>query len=621
MQKPLSDEERAAKEARLQELCSQMNALGGASSSTANPSETSANAYACDDGQHSDDEEDDEFLQEAERAHEAAAGVYMCAKPMGELLGETVATGPGARRCTVGDFELLRLAKMGDLISFTEFAAVIGADPTTFRDNHERNALHYAADSGDIAMLQHLIDRKVPYTKDEKGMTPVDIAALNQHEAAVKLLAAAFPQAAEALKSYEEAVEAFARPPPRFTMTKPVPPAPKESRPHIFWKKDEGDTTTAAAASVVTNEGVAVSQLDATQHEWIIRALSGMTLSHGSHGFHNWLPPAEAATLSAVLPHATVVGATQAVEGEDTICGVVLAVPLGGSLIGKNGTVNMKNTLLVTQLAVHPSRRGANVAALLMAELQRLLREAGNSSVVFHSALQLPVPAVGLVKWYRRSIVPCSALRHRYAAEVFPDFYQYDDVLRADIVTKNALTKAFRDQKLPHCESWCTVDRTSGEQLNFLLDFVVRHAPTMFDFAYVPENTEDMLASVIADGLNAFVYVSPVTGAITDLVVLRLRSSDAETNAHKTAAQCVYSIFTTFKGTEKAEEVLILAEMLKCETVLIPSMFGFVDSDLSKAMFEELLASREYLYVLKAPTESVVPPTPLSKVAIPCTFI
>ncbi|PWV12835.1 hypothetical protein C3747_47g293 [Trypanosoma cruzi] len=622
MRRPLSDEERAAKEARLAELRRRVNARDGDSSSSAAVPDQPHNTYASEDAQDSDDyDDDDEFFQEAERAQKGTAGVCMYAKPMGELMGETVETGPNARRCTVGDFELLRLAKMGDLLSFKEFSAIVGIDPTAFQDNHGRNALHYAADSGGISMLQYLIEKKVPFTRDEKKMTPVDIAVLNQHKDAARLLTENFSEAAEALKNYEEALEIFTQPPPKFTMSKPAPPVPKESRPRVFWK-DGGagapDTTRTNGADAAP---FTVSQLTDAHHDQVVSALGGVVLTYESHGFHNWLPPAETKTLTATLPHATVVGAMQTVDGQETLRGVVLAVPLGGSLVGRNGALHVKDPVLVTQLAVHPAARGNNVAALLMAELHNLLKASENAAVVFRSALQLPVPAVGLVKWSQRSIAPCSVMRQRHATEIFPDFYLYDEILRADIIAKHALTKAFGDKKASHSVGWCTVDRSNSDQMEMLHGFIVEQVPKLFDLTYIPETSEDTLRAVIAEGLFPFVYVSPATGAITDLVVLRLRNPEWRVGEGQGAAMCVYAIFTSFKGPEKAEEVLVLSEMLKCETVFIPNMFGFLDSDLSKAMFEELLVCREYLYVLKTPTESALPPTPLSKVAIPCAFI
>ncbi|KAH9599015.1 Ankyrin repeat-containing domain [Trypanosoma melophagium] len=619
MQKPLSDEERAAKEARLQQLREEMNARGGVSSSTAEahnePTNTCENG---DEGSSSENEDwEDEFMREMEREQESGGpAVCMYTQQMEELMGETVETGTTVRRSTVGDFELLRLAKMGDLFSFKEFASLMGIDPVNFRDNHERNALHYAADSGSLPMIKYLIEMKVPFTSDEKMMTPLDIAALNKHKEAVELILKEFPQAAQVMKSHEDAVEAFMRQPPKFTMSKPAPPPLQESRPRAFWKSDNNGVNT-----INTPDDVTVTQLNDAQHELVASALNDMSLTHESHGLHNWLPPTESAALTAVLPRSIVVGAMRTTDGNKVLTGSVLAVPLGGSLVGKKGAVKISNPFLITQLAVHPSFRGANIAALMMIELEKLIKSAGGSAVVFRSSLQLPVQAIGMVKWSRRAIAPCSVFKRRHAAEVFPDFFQYDDVLRADIITKNALTRAFRAQKVPHSKGWCVVDRSNRDQVKLVYEFMLSNVTNMFELAYVPATEDDVLASVITDGISAFVYVSPTTGAITDLVVLRVRDSVGKKDESKSVVQCVYAIFTSFKGAEKAEEILILAELLDCETVLIPNMFGFVDSDLSKAMFEELLHCREYLYALKSTTESVMPPTPLSKVAISSAFI
>nr|CCC89835.1 conserved hypothetical protein [Trypanosoma congolense IL3000] len=615
MSTPMTDDERAAKEARLRFLRSEVEAAGHPASTAEESKQQSAqdrqvrsNQEEYDDSEYNSDESDDKFLEGAENA----AAVCMFTKPMGELIGQTLETEPSARRGIVGDFELLRLAKMGDLTSFKEFAALTAADPTTFRDNHGRNAMHYAADSGSTLLLQYLIDIKVPFVKDEKNMTPVDIATLNKHSEAVKLLAAAFPQAAELVKSYDEVLEELAPPPPRFTITKPAPPAVKDSRPRAFWKSNEsGD-------SPQHGTGLNVSQLGEAHRELVLTVLGGLELVQDSQGFNNWLPPTERETLTAVLPRAVVVGATHEVAGKEALCAVIMAIPLGGSIAFKSG--QLENTFLASQLALHATLRGANHAPRLLEEVRKAIQEKGATAVVFHSPLQLNVPAVGMLKWSRRSIDPANVFKRQYSSEVFPDFFQYDDALRADVIAKNAPPKSFFDSGM-HRKRWCSVDRGNTEQLEHLQSFISAHASALFDVAYVPQTTDDLLASILLDGLSPFVFVTS-EGVITDLVVLRVRPGVAREQGQAVAAVvCVYAIFTSFKGSAKADEVVALSHLLKGESVFIPNMFGFVDSDLSKGKFEELIQWREYLYVLQAVTESAVPPTALSKVAIPCLFI
>ncbi|RHW73673.1 Ankyrin repeats (3 copies) [Trypanosoma brucei equiperdum] len=619
MQTPLTDEERKAKEARLRELRSELEGRGHPSTASAGAQqhEQQEDVPGYDEGSECSNDSDEDFFTGAENA----AGVCMFAEPMEEPLGHTLETSPCVRRGIVGDFELLRLAKMGDLVSFREFAALTSADPTTFRDNHGRNAMHYAADSGNIALLQHLIDSNVPFTTDEKKMTPVDIATLNQYNDVVKLLAETFPQAAELVKSYEEVLELFAVPPPRFTMTKPAPPIEENSRPRAFWKAERTASATASA-------DITVSQLTDAHHSLILRALSGSELAQEGHGFHSWLPPAEPAVTAAVLPRAKVVGALRKPNNgdgkEEDISGLVMAVPLGGSVALKSGGARVENPFLITQLALHPALRGANRTPLLLEEMHKLLLSSGATTAVFRSYLQLPIPAVGLVKWSRRSIAPGHVFKRRYATEVFPDFFQYDDVLRADIITKNALTKSFCDNA-DRCARWELVDRKNTEQLHHLHSFITSQAETLFDVAYLTQSVDDLLTSIVGEGLSSFVHRPSTGGGITDVVVLRLRPGGAgkgeSQELNPLAAVCVYAMFSSFKGPAKAEEVLALACSLKAETVFIPNMFGFLDSDLSKAMFEELLHLREYLYMPRAVTDAAVRATAMSKVAIPCFFI
>ncbi|KAH8605554.1 putative Ankyrin repeats (3 copies) [Trypanosoma vivax] len=614
----LSEEERAAKEARLGELRAQMERLANPSTDPPHDGDGSdCQAYEGEDGsQSSGNSADEEFLASAENA----VGVCMFATPMGELLGKTVETGPNAKRGIIGDFELLRLAKMGDLVSFKEFAMLTGADPTTFKDNHGRNALHYAADSGSVSVLQYLSSIGVPYSKDEKNMTPVDIAALNGHVDCVKLLAETYSQAAESVKDYEEALEEFAVPPPRFTMSKPAPPFLGNTKNRTFWK--EPGINADNDPSLIPAAGVSISSLKEEEHQSVAEALCGMGLTQDGHGFYAWLPPTEPKTLAAALTRATLVGATQTIDGRKVLRGVVMSVPLGGLIILRSSSSGQafRNPRLGALLALHPSLRGANHSSRMLMEMHRLLRDTGGP-IVFRSPIQLPMGAVGLIKWFRRSIAPSDVFKRHYATEVFPDFFQYDDVLRVDVVTKNALTKSFVADA-GHGSAWIQVEHNDSDQIKRLHEFVSNHAPSAFDVAYIPETSDDLLASIVQDGLSAFVKASPQGGPITDIVVLRLRSLEERPGVTKNAAAlCVYALFTSFNGAKKAEEVLALAHKLGYETVFIPNTFGFVDSDLSKAMFEELPSYREYLYALNETISAAIVPTPLSKVALPALWI
>lgn len=87
------------------------------------------------------------------------------------------------QRRTIGDFELLRLAKIGDKESFYQFASMTHTTIASFEDNQKRNALHYAADSGNLILIRALHeDRRVfdaLNVSDVKGLLPIDIALLN----------------------------------------------------------------------------------------------------------------------------------------------------------------------------------------------------------------------------------------------------------------------------------------------------------------------------------------------------------------------------------------------------------------------------------------------------------
>lgn len=70
--------------------------------------------------------------------------------------GTVIATEANVQRRTIGDFELLRLAKVGDKESFYHFASMTHTTIASFQDNQKRNALHYAADSGNLLLIRAL---------------------------------------------------------------------------------------------------------------------------------------------------------------------------------------------------------------------------------------------------------------------------------------------------------------------------------------------------------------------------------------------------------------------------------------------------------------------------------
>jgi len=134
------------------------------------------------------------------------------------------------------------------------------------------------------------------------------------------------------------------------------------------------------------------------------------------------------------------------------------------------------------------------------------------------------------------------------------------------------------------------------------------------ELMHLPETDEDMRALLTP---ASKVLARTQDGAVTDFVLFR----DC---VDHTVAEVMYAMFTSLKGTDKSEHLLIVAqELLHAQVLLVPSVFGFTDSDLVKANFDEMPLSREFLYVLRKDGQavSVVTAVTPSKVYVPLHYL
>ncbi|KAG5490400.1 hypothetical protein JKF63_00520 [Porcisia hertigi] len=546
----------------------------------------------------------------------------------------------------LGDFEVLRLAKMGDGVSMKNFGAACGIAWKTFLDNHGRNALHYAADSSSAALIRLVADDlRVPYVADEKQLTPLDIAILNGHTGAEsdEVYAALFAAAkasghadgnvggsGENAKTREKVLMAHAPPPPKFVLSKPVPKAPEATRERTFWSPG---SRSEAAASVQCSSGT-----DMTDAER--QAVSDAVCSLDHHGRLQWLRPV---TRDARMPceHWQVALASQAVATTATTCtkatGVVVAqvlpnVSLKGPVAKK---VSVATVAVAAHLAVDDENKHKGVAAALLHALRVRIEGLANSgsglAVFFASSTQLsrPPAAIATVKWFRRVFDPSYFYASDSAYDVFPDFFNYDEVLRADAVLKGAVPASLVQHYTADMPSWCHLEVNSDEQCALVLSFMqakAGSAESNVELACVPEDVQELRRSYIGHpDHRAFVRIN-AQGSVTDLVVFRKRdmrntgpSIDADGGIP--AAEVAYALFSTIISTAKVDHLMLLAlKLLSAKMLLVPTMFGITDSDLAKSNFDELVANRDYVYALSLTTRREIDglaPMPAARLSLP----
>ncbi|KPI90701.1 hypothetical protein ABL78_0137 [Leptomonas seymouri] len=547
-----------------------------------------------------------------------------------------------------GDFEVLRLAKMGDMTSMLYFGSASGVNWKSFVDNHGRNALHYAADAGSAALIRKLVDDLcVPYIADEKQLTPLDIAVLNGHhdvatdEVVATLVAAATAaRSADAkladpsvTKTLESLLLAHAPAPPKFVMTKPVPKPEKGSGARSFW------SATAAAPSSSAVPVRCSSGKDMSSEELAAVTSAVNALDH--HGRLGWLLPVARGS-QAPCEHWQVALCVGSGDGESgattTTTGIVVAQVLANAALKGSAALEIKapgdapvSVAIAAHLGVHRSARRTGVAASLLRALQKHLcnEEAGGASnavVFFASDAQLPYPPtpIATVKWYRRVFDAVSVHASNSAYDVFPDFYNYDAVLRADEVLKGAIPESLFTNYAAELQAWCSVDPSSEEQCALVLDFMTTKAGTPesnVDLACVPLDMAELRRSYLGHPDHRTYARIDAQSTVTDLVVFRRRDARKEADAEYFAAEVVFALFTSVAGKAKVDHMMLLSsELLAAKMLLVPTLFGITDSDLAKSNFDELASSREFVYGVSPSTLKDVAglgAVPAAKLALP----
>jgi hypothetical protein len=565
--------------------------------------------------------------------------------------GVVLATDLTARRKEVGDFELMRIAKMGDLISFQEFEPHLQTSVNTFFDNNGRDALHYAVDGGSLELVRYLVEEKrMSLRLDEKlKATALDMAVLLGREELAKYLTSQFPRDP---KKYEDALTTFAPAPPRFCISKSAPTVQPPQRERLFWSAAP-IIKAATAGFRFQAEVLPISDTSGNPVFETFVAVANRPVCGNHHGLDMWTMPVDRAILTAIVGASsadaaavTVIGVTAHKDGSVAPAGVCLAI--GGvkpdaedgpiKFVIKQGSAPPTTLIcaFAASFSVVPLHQGHGVNALMMENLKTTLRTsnrtASSIATVFRCKERLPPLPVALVKWFRRSLRPLNMLSSNYllaATEVYPDFYSYDDRLRVDWVAK--------ETPLPSQRTTATL--VSWQEPSDEDDLVVKciiallEKVTAADATFVvlfSETASAIRQTLLNPGLRTFVIWSADHQSITDVICIRLRESreQAESGLRLRCASLVFAAFTTIAGEKKALELVAVAAQLDCDTLFVPNTCGFTDADFSKAMFEEADNCREYLYAVTDSSDgaprSIVTGTamlPAGKVYVPLGLI
>jgi len=518
-------------------------------------------------------------------------------------------------RKEIGDFELLRLAKMGDKESFCEYEAMTATDVRLFQDNNKRDALHYAVDGGNLALVKYLVEeKKMTLRKDEKmKANALEMSVLLGRSAIARYLSDHFPP--NDVPSFDAVLKEFAAPPPRFCLAKAAPIVSAEERSRVFWS-----TCSSEPAEQVNDVAFKPEVLDGASS--VVASAFSVFLNRPvaveHHNFDTWTTPVSDVQVSELLPKCSLVGGVSAFSaaGDAHPAAIGALLPIAEALVIASEVLKPVIKSLSSQHPAHlagwlnvaPQYQHTGRAALL---LRYMLQQIPASLVtIFRSSIRLPPQPLCLVKWFRRSVNTMRVFEHLLAAsEVYPEFFSYDDRLRVDCVAKETLPEASSSATLP---SWQAVtpdnqDRVAEMIQVSLSSLLQQNKAEVFLMPGSAKNSKSHIATTFFAGDVKTFFIESSEGTLKDIIVLRIRESREKTsdaaNAPSALTCCtvIFSLFSAVDfptGDSRLRELLLIAQRLGASTIFAPSTCGFTDSDFSKANFSEVETYREYLYAV-----------------------
>ena len=572
--------------------------------------------YDDDEDEYDDyyDEDDDEFdheLDEFERELEAgdmlAPGASAAVdtttraqKPTTTIVGAEVPRAPRQ----FGEFEALRLCKLGDLEELRNFEAEEGVNFMMLTDNNKRNVLHYAADGGNTELCKYLmVERKVPVVGDENGMTAYDIAVLTRNDDCAKFILATAPAGILKETTAGEVRTKFQPKPPGMSLSKAPTAAPMTGK-RSFW----GSTSPGSTASPTSEVSVCPPTEDFPVNdavELIEKAVCATAAEDGNQQ-DRWLHPftkRQFKAMCAVTPHIVSVD-----RSTGKIDGLMTLFLLGTSI--HKGTP-IAPCSLTGNWCVTPEKAKQGS---MMNQAFALLQGEKHQASFFHSKKRLPFPSIGTLKYFRRCVNPKQVFDSPVRDEVYPDFMKYDTVLRCDAILKGQIPLS------PVSGLWKQLDYDEdGEAVSDeLCQFFNTHSPKQFEL-WVDWDKRLFLWTFLRPGMTVHIKRS-AQGKISDVIIFRSRFARADGDIN--ASTLVGCLFTSVSGEERLVQAgQVASEHLGASVVYATNTFGITEKDLRLAFFEEVIGSAEFIYAAKSPALAACPAVPPAKIALPLAVI
>jgi hypothetical protein len=516
---------------------------------------------------------------------------------------DAFATGPIGR--PIGEFELFRLAKMGQVDGFRNFEAQQAArglgSSSNMVDNDGRNVLHYAADCGNVELCQFLVEGlKIPHSADNKGMTPYDIAIICRHEAAAKYLQSAFNLEGMTL---DKAVTKFAPKPPQILLSKAVQGDIRLGK-RTFWGVEAPAAPQGTSVSAVLVPPKTENFPAKTVYEIVSAKPEGQgpKLSPVDRLCRPFAAPNQVANLVDVANH---VGAFDAAT--NNILGIAPFFDLGE--VKTQDPALLKLCVLAGRFHIRaaPELRSTVLRTMLGFAHSMLAGNAGG--VFFTSQQKLPMPPLCSIKYFRRCIDPIPIFSApSLRSELFPEYDSKDTLLRADVILKGDAAG------LQFAQQWTAVEAADEAMIAKICEFLRATQPKLFE-VFTQWEPHNFRACFLRRSLSTFVKV--VNDNVTDIIVLRQRALKL---AEKVlGSSVVFLCCSTIPAELQLQHCASLARNQTGVAILFATpTCGLTEKDMRLNFFEEFVGEGEFLYAVSSSTKSAVAKvSPSSKVALP----
>lgn len=549
-------------------------------------------------------------------------------KDVSEEEFQVVYTPPTAVRSAPRDFEVFAYAKLGNADMCLKFAKTQRISLQFFIDNKLRNILHYAADSGNEPLVKRLqaYSPTIPTVTDELGMTPADVAFINGYDDAfVALLGKPTHDSRDAaLQHY--------RKPSQFVISRPAPKAVAGAGRRGFWGGAAAPSSASSSPAswscridrggeLPTNEAREALAREAYAHYLYLREKNEKAQKENPS-------PNEEAPPS--VPYFSQV----ALEERAMRLTVVTATSKDGAVVGQllawDPIEEISPVLHVGALQVDPAFHHQGVAAALMKSLKAALVTYAHCQYVAFFVPQRPLltpptPA-SFIRTYRRSLQPIKPLGRPAGMWLYPDFFFTECSLRADFVVRESLVSSVR-QPLEHlvATEWSVVDPDNAAQVELVRKFLEtqrEHLCASKKQMLTIAPTEIEIRHHLLPHHDHWTCVRYTDEVVTD--VISFRRCQKEASEELVVVEVSFASFSTLcPGPERMQLLMVVgAQLVHADTVLVPEMWGFESQELVKAQFVECVNLRKFLYVIDVNTqetmkEAVVPSKQLS---IPVAF-